>query len=440
MIETRLWYQNAPFGWYFFRIMAFLFFIITTYALFNCINGRIIGGVLTIYLTTFSFWSDIFGRLGTAEVYTAIGTAVFIIGILILCRSNYQVLALLLMTLGVIISIGSKENMVILLMPHLYYLFIYRKDAWKKRILSIFSAIICTLWTSWVYLKLFNKIKISKTDAYNNTLELSTRLQIVNNYLIEHKEFLLLVGGLIFLIILGVLFRKHKGITKWYMTLIVSSVFIVILIISQIFFYNGQLIDRYNFPYMLYTPLVISLACYEIQQLFSFANKEVFGKIIIGFLVIGLILIIRPNNWQKIHQLSVSNLDRSIVFANKIKQIERFLEINPNYELVIYGNEAALDYEPILSYARFIRAESLQNKIYVIRDPDVNFESTYKGLALILEKLLIEYSQNGYSDWDISPISTISNNPENCILATLLTTHPSPYKCNTVIDGNLFIK
>lgn len=100
--------------------------------------------IFTLYILTERYWVDIWTRLGPGETYAVFGSTLFFLGFLSLLRERgrpkmdfYYYNKLLLVLLGTLVAIGSKENFLILVFP-VIYLFIVKFR--RKQLHPVFTA------------------------------------------------------------------------------------------------------------------------------------------------------------------------------------------------------------------------------------------------------------------------------------------------------------
>ncbi len=434
LIETRIWSTKSPFPWYLFRIIIFIFFITTIFLFFKRINGRLIGVLLAFLVATFSFWNGIFSRLGPAETYAILGLSLFLIGTLILIKKRNSNFSWLLIMLGTIIAIGSKENMVVFLVPEVYLFVIFLRKPIKKNIFPFTMVAISILWTLWIFVTVILRIKANGSDIYENSVGLLDRLSILLSFVSQNILLSVLIGVLLIIGIVGVICIKDKNLRPRYLNLIFCSLGIIILISSQLLFYSGSIWGRYNFPYALYLPFIISFAANFLQNLPLF-NKQYFYHF--SSLVIGIVMIlffIHPSNILLIRKIAFEYDQKTHQFEMTLHDIKYYLSTNLSSSIVVYGNKPEDDYERILSVIRYIRNDGFLNDIFIYSDPPADYETTYSKLNVALEKELLQWSTNGKTEEGIKPIKEYYMRPNNCLLISFSEKHPESIKCNSVIN------
>jgi hypothetical protein len=438
LLETRLWYKHAPMQWYFFRILVFIFFISAIYLFFKKINGPVIGALLAIYITTLTFWYDIFARLGPSETYGVLGFTVFIIGFLIFLQNQESAYSWLSLLIGSIILIGSKENFAIILLPLFLIFFTYISSKPIKRLLPCLVIMLSLGWAFWIWYNLISRIVTQGGDVYHNPVSFLNRLSIIYSYFFQNTQifiFLVIIGIFGFI---GLFIKRLKSHKSLFLVMIIGSFSILALEFSQVIFYSYKFLPRYNFPLSLALPLCLSLGVYIIQKITCGLKRKWIFFVVTFLSALGILFLIKPDNWGQIHEKSLENVNQTHLFFTTIKEIRQYLDENPDTALIFSGNDAIKYYEPVYSYARFLRAMRVQNKFYLLWDTQVADQANKNKLAIELENQLNGYSTNGNPDWGFSPLNTFTNDPKMCLMVTFSSSQNPNIECDRVIDGNVF--
>ncbi|EKE18561.1 MAG: hypothetical protein ACD_9C00295G0002 [uncultured bacterium] len=433
LLETRIWSAESVFPWYLFRIVLFMFFITSVFLFFKKINGRLIGGLLAFLIATFNFWNGIFSRLGPAETYAILGLSFFLIGTLFLMQNKKSNFAWIIILLGTIIAIGSKENMVIFLVPEIYLVVLFFRMPLKNNIFPFAMLAISLLWTIWIFATVFMRIKTNGSDIYENSVGLSGRLSILGSYVSENIFLILFITMLLIVGIVGYIVMKTKEHKLHFIYLIFGALGIFGLIFSQQIFYSGSIWGRYNFPYALYLPLTISLAAYFLQNLPLINRKLIYNfttLIISGVLIM---FFIQPANLLFVRKIAKEYDFATHQFQSILHDIEYYLTTNSSSSIVFFGSEPERDYERIVSFIRYIRNDSFSNDIFIYNDPPEDFEMTYSKLNVSLEKELMLWSKEGKPEEGIKPMEEFFNNPDDCLLIDFSEQHPELIKCDSII-------
>jgi hypothetical protein len=436
LLEIRIWSTQSPFPYYFFRILIFIFFIDILYIFFKRFNGRFVGSLLALSAMTFNFWNGIFSRLGPSETFAILGCGFFLIGILIFDKVKNNIISWLIITLGTIIAVGSKENMVILLLPQFYLAYLSFRKPLKRNIFPFVMVGLSTLWSIWIMATVLLRVKAAGGDVYENSLGVFDRLAIVGNYFASNLLFTVVIGVLLITGLIGILIIKDTKLKPDFQKLMFGSAGIIILFASQVFFYSGSIWGRYNFPYALYLPLTICLAANFLQNLPIDHNKVLRNSSTLLISAIIIVFFIHPSNILINKEEAIKNVDKTLSFKSTLHDIEYYLITNRTSPIIFYGNKPDSDFERIVSYIQYIRSDSFTNKMFIYRDPPADYEKTYTKLNASLEKTLLQWSTDGYPDGAVDPINGYDITSKNCLLLNLAKTHPKTIICDSIVNIN----
>ncbi|OGL47433.1 MAG: hypothetical protein A2W05_08880 [Candidatus Schekmanbacteria bacterium RBG_16_38_10] len=435
IFEAFLW-GNSPHLWHLCRLILFaisagiLWWIVDKYV------GLVVGMLFVGYVVIFPFWSDIWVRLGPAETYAVFGTAIYSLGYINILRSIkkeaifniYLFINWNMVLLGAVISMGSKENFLILLIPSLF-LFIF---LWRRHLLNMFSLIYSLLifsYGSFITIAVGMALSKNKKDIYANSVEPLGRLEIAfhgirkvftNNYLLLTIFVLLL---LIFLIFIYQMRQKkmdatqlfHKAVTSY----VVASIIIFLLYISQYVFYAGKwpINRRYDFPGVLSAPffmLVTVIFLLNISMILK-RSRLMTNVILISFSLI-LIMLIAINGYSGLRRASQSNVLRTRAFTDRLSVLVKVLNNDPKSALLFESYYAPRDYEPISSVSRYLRVYNIQNPFYLtnITNRSGNTDSELEDNLLKGLNNISVNGGNGDMSWDFRPISELNGTPNKC--------------------------
>jgi len=440
LIETRIWHSVGPEGWYLARMIAFAIMLITFYIFFKKVNGQILAFLLTLQISTFNIWPDIFSRLGPSDAYCVLGVSLFLIGTTLILSRKSNWMSWLVLLIGTVIAVGSKEPMVIMLVPFGLILFFHIQKKPENKVFPIIAFGLSILWTVWIFFVVYTRLKLTSSDVYGNSVDLIARLSVIFS---PENEQMIWYGLVLFFAIVGLvgLIKSINQNTKQlFRFLFLGMLGLLALLFSQQFFYTNVFLLRYRFPMLLAIPLFISLLHYVGQNLaktnpilsISRSTSLVVGVVILTFFI-------HPSIWGSINESSKINTNKTNYFISRVDIAESYLTQNPDASLVLYGNDPGSDYETSASYTEFLRARSINNPIYILRDPGPDFETQLTGLNLTLERDLIQFSANGNAEWGINPAGDFFTNPTNCLLLTLNMDHPAPIRCQETLNGDVMI-
>ena len=436
LLEASLW-GNHPEYFYFTRLIICSIFILVCWLIFKDKIGFIGSFIFTMAVMSFNYWADIFSRLGPSETYVVLGISLFclsIYGFFIDHKSKYSILIWLCIFLGAIISIGSKENMVLLAIPVLWMLansIIRKRLNISQLIVSISVLLFCAFI---VYAVLSGISTRGGRDMYATDVSRSSVSIILINEIrtfpfsiIKYfSQTVLMIAISYAFIVFGITItavlqknttKQMKNSVKKILIRCVAYLGCIYLIfLSQRLFYIQEWPTgiRYDFPGKLgemFTLIILIDAC---LQLFNELNVRRYIMVCfkIGYCLSFSVLILQNNYFFDLRESARNNAQRTILFTQHVNRIKEETSFHPDYPIV-FQSFNYLDFEPILSMKYFLQAYRVPNKIllnvngYTSQSfPENTFE---KGLALKLEQT----SMNG--GWvGFSPLVNIAELKEEC--------------------------
>jgi len=418
LLETSLW-GNHPEYFYSTRLIICSFFILVCWFILNDKIGFVGSFIFTAAVMSFNYWSDIFSRLGPSETYVVLGISLFCLGFygyLIDKKSKHTILIWFCIFLGAIISIGSKENMVLLAIPVLWMLAnsIIRKRLTISQVIAsmgimlfcafIVFAVLSGI-SSWggremygtdvsgssVSTILFNEIRtfpFSIIKYYSHTI-----LMIAVSY-----AFIIFGTTIITVLQKNVNRQVKNSVIKILMRCVAYLGCIYLFFLSQRLFYvqgwpTGM---RYDLPGKLgemFTLIILIDAC---TQLFNELNvgRSVTLFFKIGYCLLFIVIIFQNNYFFSSRESAQNNVQRTTHFTQHINQIKEETSSHPDYP-VIFESFNVIDYEPILSMKYFLQANKVPNKILLnmngYSSQSFSENTPDKSMALKLEQT----SKNG---------------------------------------------
>jgi hypothetical protein len=423
LLETSLW-GNNPTYFYLFRLLICSFFIFVCWLLVKDIIGFFGGFIFTLAVMSSNYWTEIFSRLGPTESYVVLGISLFCFGLYGVFRNRKTkktVLFCVCVFLGAIISIGSKENMVILVVPIIWMLAasIIKKQLTVSQFISSLSTLLfCALVGYAVLLGLSNK---GGRDIYATDVSVSAVSQIIFNEirtlpysLIKYYSQTILIIAISYAFVMFGLSASYfiqkntniqvkKNIQKIVIRCIVYLGCIYLIFLSQRVFYAQAWPTglRYDFPGKLgemFTLIVLIDAC---LQLFKQLNAKEFSSQIFkyGYSFLFFLLIIQNNNFSYSKEYARDNVQRTVQFTQCIQNIKDQTSNHPEYP-IIFQSYDALDFEPIFSTRYFLLANNVPNEVSIYIDgyASQSFEENTLGRSLA-SKLELTSASGGWVDF-----------------------------------------
>jgi hypothetical protein len=440
ILETILWGKNVHI-WFAVRLFYFAIFLFLFWKILNQFIDFWNAGLLTLYVAINPFWVDIFTRLGPSEVYASLGLGLLFLGFFPLLQAKpSRLLDWLIFSIGMTLCVGSKENMLFLVVFLLYAIVVAFKNREKKRavLLGLLNAGMILL----VLVAVFLSINKTGADIHSIPTDLDTRIKDLIQFLSGTIPISIILSAGVCILCDLVLIKNKPSQSEnqrppayWYYFLVIN---ILWLVFSQKLFYPGNwpLANRYAFPGLLFIPILIAGNLRYFQNL---AIRTNFSAIAINFtLSCILTAMILAHGFNSIRDLVQQQVAVTTEFSNYIERITTKANEKPDAEIVI-GSSYPLDYETIFSIIRFLRANALENRVFL---DYVSIESTNTHLK-VLEDYLIAFSKLGsykevfINDWEywqgdhpkrLLPLDQFDPN-QPCILLNLSGEHKRFASC-----------
>lgn len=410
-LEGAFW-GAQPMLWYFFRMSVFILVCVVCYRLLKPLLGTLNSVLFTLVLATFSFWGDIFTRLGPAENYALLGVTGYALAYVALLRhyrvdppspSRWVYAYWILLGASAVIAMGAKENFMWLLLPNAAlfgYLIV-------KRQFSIVGFLVLALSTGFGMLSLATVFLANTTtgiDTYGNSARLSDRL---GNTLgafqrnIVGLPALAALGGVLLVLAIGaiILYRAgdRAGLARLGGGVLIGALVaggLAAVYVSQLYFYNGELPtnSRYDLPALLIPSFVGLIGVLLILLTLQLTIKQPFYVALAKMaFTLSLAAIVIVTGFTAARSASHANFERTRLFRAELAKIESVAKTNPQVALVL-DTHAGWDYEASVSVVRFLRHSGVENPIFLRYTNDERLDSNIP-LQKRLEQTLTELSQ-----------------------------------------------
>ncbi|CAM8367577.1 hypothetical protein MCEWOLH11_00879 [Candidatus Methylopumilus universalis] len=413
--EAAIW-GKEPSLWYATRIIIFSIFALALTA----ISLRTGGVLLTLGFLVFElsrpYWSDMIARLGPSETYAVLGVSLTMIGFLFADKKGWSTLPCFLLTAGIIVAAGSKENFVILAILPLWLIFspIPGLSLKLKSILSI--SLVYSLWISAV---IINRLSYIGHDVYAQSTSLGSRLTSLYSFVLS-PEILVLFAIYLPLYFFILHTKKYNTQEKsWLISVnkyVLSISALLTLIFSQHFFYGGHWLHnvhtRYAFPGMFAVHAAFFLLFIVVAKIAGARRQKLAGHIWVIYLVGALsFLTLSIGKITSNRASSIARVSESNSFTERLNEAFNFLRAHPNAILII-NSHSIWDYEPIFSIQRFLQASGLTNPITL----NINgylpstFSADSQKLELLLSTQLNNLQNQGGEGFEpLHKLDSISN-------------------------------
>lgn len=346
-IEIELW-GKTPSEWYLFRVLIYSYFVLVSLLLIYRQNFsrelKLLIYSFAIFFMTRYYWSGIFTRLGPSEVYAVLGVGLIIHSYLI------KRLSVFMLFLGLIISIGSKENFVFL--PLYIFILKMRKPISPSMWITL---ILSSLFAGYVLLGFAPALVSSGSDIYGVQVDLLTRIQ---KFLGEFKFDL----TYLFVFISLVLVRSRKF---WQFNLAN-----LLFLIFNLFIYSGfrDAENRYYFPAYLLCFFIFICAFIPIWECLSqdsnFSKPQNKLRKRLTNIIIGITLILSFSGFKDNFQKSVKVAKKTIKFQKTLSIVTDTINADKNIEVLVTFQNMR-DYERIYSIERYLKSFTSIERIYL---------------------------------------------------------------------------
>lgn len=425
--ETFVW-GDSPLGWYACRIVLFALSVMILWWLVEKYVGFVAGFLFTLYICTFPWWADIWAKLGPAETYAVFGTALYAAGFVRVLEATRQeapagaasLVNWLLMLAGAFIAMGSKENLLFLLLPVIILILILWKKRFAGKTAIALSAVICG-YGIFIAAAVATALAKSHKDIYANSVKPVGRLELLYYGMIKALGNGYVLFGLIAVTIFmaGVLVcllkQNDQGKIKRYCRslakyLCLSGVLLLIYA-SQFAFYNGQWPAgmRYDFPGGLCGPLLMLATAILVAEMvvLLFAATVWRNGVLIAFSLLLGILIVRQG-FEPLRVASRENAEKTQMFTRGVSSLAQKLLKEPKADLVFVSFHAR-DHEPIGSISIFLRSFGVKNRfcLYLNVHPHYTKTKLDTDLAADLRELSLDGSKGGWLYSAFSPLSSL---------------------------------
>lgn len=394
-LEAATW-GKQPHKWYIARIAIAVFFALVLAGVCLRLGGPILTFGFLIFELSRPYWSDIFARLGPAETYAVFGVSLIALGFIVATKKGWRALSCILVALGVVIAAGSKENFIILAVLPLWLLFspAARLSLGLK---SIFGVVLAYL--GWILITVVRRLQNAGHDVYANPISIESRIGLLHS-LVQRSDVLVWLFVCLLLLVLVHTWRVRDEQMGFLLKSINGYIWAMIVLLgvfaSQYVFYYGVwpagAVPRYMFPGMLAKHFAVFLFFVVVTKIISITPFRLRGVIWGIYLMASLyVLKLSVQDFNANRTASKEMVANSISFTTRLNKAFDFLRVHPSAALILNSN-SVLDYEPLFSIERFIRASGLTNpvalKLNGYSSEDYSYSKDPERLAFMLTESL----------------------------------------------------
>lgn len=350
--ELWLWQGNSH-GWYIDRLLLFAFCVFGMWLVFSKWVGQTIAVVLVMVMFTQRYWIDIVLRLGPSEIYAAFFlTLALVMFQLSITKRRLSTLMAMMGYVALVLSVGSKENLifVLILLP---WVLIIRGKYDKLRLVDLVGTTLLVMVAGLIYWAVSVGTRQTGTDIYAQSTSLLDRVSMVLNWwrlILTNNAVYMLMG-----ILSGGLYCFFKKINLFFVVIWIGTV--IAWVSAQVLFYNGVWPTgmRYDFPGLYW------------MVLFTLGLCWVIGKSRFENLLLVVIVVIFFVNWNFVRDFQLAsemNVKRTNNFIEKLQLVKSKLGQDDRVVLLSGGLS---DLEPLHSTKIFLSYLGVENNSYVYR-------------------------------------------------------------------------
>ncbi|MBW0434156.1 hypothetical protein HGB47_11065 [Leptospira yasudae] len=409
VLEALIFKDNV-FLWY------FVWFFISTIFVFSIIYflskyfSLSVSVLFVLFVFSIRYWSDIFSRLGAGETYAVLGFALILIGFSeYKWKEDNSVWIYVLISIGVLICSGSKENFLpLFLIPLAQLVFEKRtRKSWSRLsvlILPIFLSV-------FTILSLYLFFKKSSVDIYGNSTRLSDRFSILFGKL-ENGFVINLLILLLFLLLLY-FFEYRKTKKNPVTSVAILPILFLGMLLLNIVFYNGvwPTNSRYDFPGMIfYQGAFFVLIFLLLRRLFGLYEAESRD----GNFYLNVVLILFLSSVTSVKGITDlqrdarANMKRTKAFTSFLND----LIADKSDRVLIFYVHQAFDFEPVDAMTRFLNYYGDAND-RMIQVAEIKAESDFKNGLLNYMRTI---SKEGSPDRKVIPFDQNRLKNRSCVL------------------------
>ncbi len=370
--ETFLW-QDSPALWYGARLVQFAAGVSLLWLALRPWTGLVGGGAVVLLALTERFWGDVWCRLGPSECYVFVGAALYLWGASgLVARRARCGRRWLAVAAGGALAMGSKENMLVLVLPTIVLAGWCHRRGRSSRLgalalatIGIFGLVIAASLTL--------GLASHGRDIYESPASAEARLEPA---VLAARGAFRAAGGWEMLAGLAVLvagcrFSGLAGRTRRVVRLgacaLVGLTLLVVTEAAQVAFYAGvpSAGTRYEFPRALLPYAACVLAAVvglRVARAVGMDHAVVRGAR--AGLVVGAGLLVLDRGFAPLVQACAANAETTRSNAGRLDAIAASLRRQSAWPLVIVYH-APRDLEPLVGVRVLLRHRGVQNPLFV---------------------------------------------------------------------------
>ena len=335
---------------------------------FHVVLSFVLATLAGILVITMPAWQDIASRLGPSELYVGIGLALFAIGSYEVWSGPRRAPGWVFLFLGCMVTVGSKENGLLLLPPFLLLYLMRFPQSTHRALIGALGAV-TVFFGGYIALGVALGASTNDGDVYGNGRTLGPFVEAL-----VHDPYLYAVL-LCFIVALvcDVFLSRNKSaaettgrfgavrnvLERWPRATACSVT--MYLVVGEAFFYQTAMFGgdfrplRYAFVTQLATLVACIIAFTGLVQLGIRRAAPRLLIVLVAVLVVTVSPARRQVDWALANYRAdaVATADRSIATFNQITASARDTTLRPNAQVVLLV-DAPSDYEKVFALPRFL--------------------------------------------------------------------------------------
>lgn len=389
LTETWMWADWAT-PWYIARLAILAYFSFEAFRLVQRLMGP--GYAITFFLAIlFSrVFVDSLLRLGAAESYAALGCALCMTGARRISQSGLLPANAVLVAIGTLISVGSKENFVFLLLPLAMILVngLEGRNAASiatRTMTTIVLALGLVIWSA-VLPGTFGK----GATLYQEALP---KLAFLQSHPIITSLAIALIAG-IALIMASRIVLRMTWLERWVPVnreaLLWAGLFVAAIVLQLLVYREFVTRNRYGFPaiHMLIFLglLIVSFVHGKLKEREWPQSIRDWGAIAVSVVVVLIVIMPETKAWKRVNRM----VQETVVFQERYAKLAAAIRNNPESNVVFIVHRYD-SYEPIVSVQRNLFRDFGKFPVAVAVEGDIKRDK----LATQLTARMRDWQENG---------------------------------------------
>lgn len=382
-LETSLWGSHIT-AWWASHLLIVVASIAMSWRFMARWMGLVGAGVLVLYLMTDPFWVGIVCRLGTAEVYGVLGTAMYVLGFANVARARAEdgrsMGSWILLTAGALIAMGSKENFLLMLLP-LWALAALLLGRRRLGAAGVVGSLVVSAYGLFIAWAVSSSIGRTGQDVYQRGVSVRGRLAMLGDGLGLSLRPLAWWDVILAILLLAAALIAAGKLRPAVRPLVVGAVVVAgvsLLYAGQFAFYDGQwparwpgaaVFLRYNFPGVPARVVMLAAVAYfglALMRRVGLARRLV--RAVGAGLVGGLVLLVVDAGFGLLRSQAALAVQTTRLWTANLDATVATLKTRPAQPVVVF-NHSASDGEPVYSIPRFLAARGVTNPLVLRVEP-----------------------------------------------------------------------